>query len=309
MDKETRFEEIAILWKADKKHFVKKSTFAAYSLLINNHLLPVFGNMTEINEADVQEFVFTKLDGGLSQKSVKDILIVLKMILKFGVKHSLIPFRQIDIRFPTEREKTELEVMNRSDYKRLMAYLKVNFTFTNFGIYLCLNSGMRIGEVCALKWEDLDMEKGVIVVTKTIQRIYVCDETPRHTEVLIGTPKSKDSIREIPMTKELLRMVRPLKKLVNPSYYVVTNSPVPVEPRTYRNRYNRLIKNLGLPKLKFHGLRHSFATRCIESRCDYKTVSVLLGHSDISTTLNLYVHPDMEQKQKCVEQMIRTLKV
>ena len=130
----------------------------------------------------------------------------------------------------------------------------------------------------------------------------------RRTEVIIDTPKSKNSIREIPMTKDLLRMVKPLKKVVNGSFYVLTNSAVPTEPRTYRNYYKRLMKQLDIPALKFHGLRHSFATRCIESNCDYKTVSVLLGHSNISTTLNLYVHPNMEQKKRCVEQMFKALR-
>ena len=103
-------------------------------------------------------------------------------------------------------------------------------------------------------------------------------------------------------------MIKPLKKVVNRSFYVLTNTATPTEPRTYRNYYKRLMAQLNIPALKFHGLRHSFATRCIESNCDYKTVSVLLGHSNISTTLNLYVHPNMEQKRRCVEQMYKALK-
>ena len=153
-----------------------------------------------------------------------------------------------------------------------------------------------------------DAEQGVIYVTKTIQRIYLVGEIEKRTEVIIDTPKSKNSIREIPMTRDLLRIIKPLKKVVNGSFYVLTNSSAPTEPRTYRNYYKRLMKQLDIPALKFHGLRHSFATRCIESNCDYKTVSVLLGHSNISTTLNLYVHPNMEQKKLCVEQMFKALR-
>ena len=308
MEKYIEFRRVVELWKADKQQYVKRSTLAAYSLLVSNHLLPAFADCTDITENDVQSFVFNKLDAGLSQKSVKDILIVLKMIMRYGVKHGLIAHHQIDIRFPTERERQEVEVLSRSSQLKIMNYTKENFTFHNLGIFICLNTGLRIGEICALRWEDLDVDLGIVNVRKTIQRIYMVGETVRSTEVIIDTPKSKNSIREIPMTKELLRIVKPLKKIVNASFFVLTNSDKPTEPRTYRNYYKRLLNQLGIPPLKFHGLRHSFATRCIESNCDYKTVSVLLGHSNISTTLNLYVHPNMEQKKKCVEQMIKSLK-
>ncbi len=304
----TKFSDVVELWKTDKQQYVKKSTFAAYSLLIENHLRPAFGEMFDINESAVQEFVFSKLESGLSQKSVKDILIVLKMILRYGVKLGLIEHHQIDIRFPTERERQEVEVLSKSNQRKIMNFIKDNFTFANLGIYICLCAGLRIGEVCALTWDDIDTEMGVIRITKTIQRIYLIDNTHKHTEIIIDTPKSKNSMREIPITKELLRIIKPLKKIVNGSFYVLTNSESPTEPRTYRNYYKRLMARLDIPELKFHGLRHSFATRCIESNCDYKTVSVLLGHSNISTTLNLYVHPNMEQKRRCVEQMFKMLK-
>ncbi len=308
MENYTEFKKVVELWQADKQQYVKKSTFAAYSLLITNHLLPAFAGNADIHEEDVQQFVFAKLDEGLSQKSVKDILIVLKMVLRFGVKYNLIAHRQIDIRFPTERERQEVEVLSKANQRKIMEFVKSNFTFQNLGIYICLSAGLRIGEVCALTWDDIDAEQGVIYVNKTIQRIYLVGEIEKRTEVIIDTPKSKNSIREIPMTRDLLRIIKPLKKVVNGSFYVLTNSAAPTEPRTYRNYYKRLMKQLDIPALKFHGLRHSFATRCIESNCDYKTVSVLLGHSNISTTLNLYVHPNMEQKKRCVEQMFKALR-
>lgn len=302
------FEEIVVLWQADKKQYVKRSTYSAYSLLVNNHLIPAFAGAYDVTEDMVQSFVFTKLEQGLSQKSIKDILIVLKMILRFAVKQGFMQHREIDVKFPTERERQELEVLSRSSQKQIMEYVQSHFTFMNLGIYICLCAGLRIGEVCALVWDDIDVENGVINISKTIQRIYVIEGGEKHTEVIIDTPKSKNSIREIPIAKDLLKMIKPFKKVVNGSFYVLTNSDQPTEPRTYRNYYKRLMEQLNMPKLKFHGLRHSFATRCIESKCDYKTVSVLLGHSNISTTLNLYVHPNMEQKKKCVEQMFKTLK-
>lgn len=308
MNEQKQLSEVIGLWKTDKKQYVKRSSFSAYTLLIENHLLPVFGDKCAIEEGDVQSFVFQKLETGLSHKTIKDILIVLKMILKFGAKNKWMDYTPFDIQFPTEREKHNIEVLTKTDQKKIMNYIQEHFTFRNLGVYICLSAGMRIGEVCALTWEDIDTDNGVISVNRTIQRIYVIEDGNRRTELILDTPKTKNSIREIPISKDLLRILKPFKKIVNPSFFVLTNDAKPTEPRTYRSYYKNLMKELKMPDLKFHGLRHSFATRCIESNCDYKTVSVLLGHSNISTTLNLYVHPNMEQKKKAIEQMFKALR-
>ena len=300
------FEEVAAMWLADKQQYVKRSTYCAYSLLLSNHLKPVFAKEQDVTEELVQTFVLGKLQQGLSRNSVKDMLMVLKMVLKYAAKHGYMPWRQIDINFPTERRQNEVKTLSRVDQRRLMDHIQANFSFMNLGIYICLSAGLRIGELCALTWDDLDTDAGVVRISKTLQRIYMKDKGC--TEVIIGTPKSKNSVREIPLAKELQRFIKPLKKVVNGSFYVLTNSSSPTEPRSYRNHYRRLMQQLDLPLLKFHGLRHSFATRCIESKCDYKTVSVLLGHSSISTTLNLYVHPNLDQKKKCIERMFKTLR-
>ena len=308
MQTKKTISEIIDLWKADKKQYVKKSSYSAYILLIENHLMPVFGDKYSIEESDVQTFVFQKLAEKLSQKTIKDILIVLKMVLKFGSKNKLIEYTPFEIQFPTEWERQDIEVLSRSNQKRIMNFVQENFTFRNLGVYICLSTGIRIGEICALTWNDIDTENGIISVRKTIQRIYIIENGKRHTELLLDTPKTKNSIRDIPMTKDLLRILKPLKKIMNGNFFILTNDAKPTEPRTYRNYYKKMMQNLQIPELKFHGLRHSFATRCIESNCDYKTVSVILGHSNISTTLNLYVHPNLEQKKKCIEQMAKMLK-
>lgn len=309
MNKQKTLAEVVALWKIDKKQYVKKSSFSAYVLLIENHLLPTFGEETTIEEKQVQAFVLQKLAQGLSQKTIKDILIVLKMVLKFGAKNKWFTHLPFDIQFPTDREKYSLEVLSRTNQKKMMDYIQEHFTFRNLGVYICLSSGIRIGEICALTWEDIDTDNGIINVSKTIQRIYVVEDGLRKTELILDTPKTKNSIREIPMSRDLLKMLKPFKKIVNPSFFVLTNDAKPTEPRTYRAYYKNLMKSLNMPELKFHGLRHSFATRCIESNCDYKTVSVLLGHSNITTTLNLYVHPNLEQKKKAIDQMFKGLRL
>ena len=290
-----------------KRPYVKQSTMAAYVLILENHVLPYFGDGDSIQEQAVQAFVLQKLGNGLSVKTVKDILIVLKMVMKFGAKNEWMTYCEWDIKYPTTSINKELEVLSVANHRKILNYIQSHFTFTGLGIYISLSTGLRIGEICALKWSDINVTDGTITISRTIERIYIIEGEKKHTELVINTPKTKNSCREIPMSKELLAMMKPLKKVVNDDFYVLTNNERPAEPRTYRNYYNRLMARLNIPKLKYHGLRHSFATRCIEAGCDYKTVSVLLGHSNISTTLNLYVHPNMEQKKRCITKMFKSL--
>ena len=299
--------EIAAAWKEYKRPYVKQSTMAAYVLILENHVLPYFGDGDSLHEQEVQAFVLQKLGRGLSVKTVKDILIVLKMVMKFGVKNEWMTYYEWDIKYPTTSTNKELEVLSVANHRKILNYIQSHFTFTGLGIYISLSTGLRIGEICALKWSDINVTDGTITVSRTIERIYIIEGEKKHTELVINTPKTKNSCREIPMSKELLAMIKPLKKVVNEDFYVLTNDERPTEPRTYRNYYNGLMVKLDIPKLKYHGLRHSFATRCIEAGCDYKTVSVLLGHSNISTTLNLYVHPNMEQKKRCISKMFKSL--
>ena len=301
-------KEIADIWKEDKRQYVKQSTMAVYLLSLENHLLPIFGGKMEVTEEEVQAFALDKLNHGLSQKSIKDMLIVLKMVVRFGEKQGWLNHVEWKVKFPANQPKATLPILTKTHQKKLMDYLKDNFTFPNLGILVCLSTGLRIGEVCALKWSDINMDTGLLHVNRTIERIYIVDSDKPHTEIVINTPKTKNSLREIPLSKELVRIFKPLMKVVNKDYYILTNNTKPTEPRTYRNYFNKLLKQLDIPRLKFHGLRHSFATRCIESHCDYKTVSVLLGHADISTTLNLYVHPNEEQKRSCIDKMMRYMK-
>ena len=165
---------------------------------------------------------------------------------------------------------------------------------------------MRIGEVCALEWKDIDFCQKTITIRKTTERVYDCET--KSTQKIISTPKTKNSYREIPISNMLLKCLRVVRKEAKGTF-VVGISSTAQEPRAYRDYFNRLLRRLGIPKIVFHGLRHTFATRCIESQCDYKTVSAILGHSNITTTLNLYVHPNLNQKKKCIDRMSRFLDV
>ena len=258
--------------------------------------------MTVITENEVQQFVIDKCLSGLANKTVRDIVAVLKAIVKYGGKHKMFSFENWDIEYPTDTKVYRLPTLSLNHQRLLMSYLIKYPSSQNMGILLSLCTGMRIGEVCALEWADVDFKQKIITVKHTVGRIYNCEL--KSTEKIDSSPKTKNSYREIPISKQLFQALKIVNKESN-SLYVVGASNHSKEPRSYRDYFARLLKRLDIPHIVFHGLRHTFATRCIESQCDYKTV--ILGHSNVATTLNLYVHPNFNQKKRCIERMCNSL--
>ena len=304
MNKKKTFQDVSKIWCDAKRPIVKHSTMCAYLLTLQTHLLPWFGTMETIAECDVQQFVIDKCASGLARKTVRDMVAVLKSIVKYGNKHGIIHFEEWEIEYPTDTENKLLPTLSLNHQRILMNHLIEQPTQQNIGVLLALCTGMRIGEVCALQWEDVDFTQRIITVRHTVGRIYNCEL--KTTERIHTSPKTKNSCREIPISKQLFQSLKTVRKQ-SQSPYVVGTSTQSKEPRSYRDYFSRLLKRLNIPHLVFHGLRHTFATRCIESQCDYKTVSVILGHSNVATTLNLYVHPNLSQKKKCIDRMSKFL--
>lgn len=300
-----RFEEICKDWMEKKKNDVKTTSMAAYKLIVNKYLIPYFKETEDITDNYVQEFVDCNLERGLSVKSVHDSLVVLRMVLKHGKRLGIIETTNFEVKLPRQISQQDLPVFTVNQQKIFIDYLTTHINIRNMGLLLCLNTGMRIGEICALKWDDIDTKQGFVNINKTLYRIYLGNKEDKKTELILSTPKTLHSYRSIPICKELLKGIRKLKPRASSGLFFLSTSEKPIEPRTYREYYRKVLRQLKLPALKFHGMRHSFATRCIENECDYKTVSAILGHSDITTTLNMYVHPTAEQKRKCIEKMIR----
>ena len=300
MNLQKTFYDVSELWCEAKRPIVKHSTMCAYLLTLQTHLLPRFGTMEIITENDVQQFVIDKCTSGLARKTVRDMVAVLKSIIKYGNKHGIFQLGEWEIEYPSYTGNRSLPTLSLNHQRILMRHLIEQPTPQNIGILLALCTGMRIGEVCALKWEDVDFTQKTVTVKHTIRRIYNCEL--KSTEKVQSSPKTKNSCREIPMSKQLFQALKTVKKQ-SPSPYVVGTSVQSKEPRSYRDYFNRLLNQLDIPHLVFHGLRHTFATRCIESQCDYKTVSAILGHSNVATTLNLYVHPNLNQKKRCIDRM------
>ena len=297
--------QVAESWKAEKRKYVKRSTMAAYTLSLHKHIMPEFGELGGIVEDDVQEFVLAKLRDGFSHNTVRDMVALLRMIQRHGEKCGWPACGKWNIKYPTGHEPTVVPVLAKADQRALTAHLENDPSPLNIGILVCLYAGLRIGEVCGLKWGDFNIRRKSLFVRRTVERIYIVDCDTPHTELTVGPPKTKNSQREIPIGDGLMNLLKPMSEKAEADHYVLTNGTKPTEPRSYRNHFARMLKRLGISPIRFHGLRHSFATRCIESQCDCKTVSSLLGHADVSTTLNLYVHPDYDQKLSCIERMLK----
>lgn len=297
-------------WLSRKEQLVKESTYAAYSNIVVNHLLPQFGKMSldSITEDKIQDYVFYLLrngrldgSGGMGERSAKDIVIVLKNTLRDAMRAKLIPTTVFEIRFPNTCVYEKAKVLPVSIQQRLCQAVYLNLSNKSAGILLSLYTGMRIGEVCALRWGDIDLQERVIYVTHTLQRVYKKDLSGHgKSHLLLSSPKSKTSARCIPISQLLFPVLRKLNN-DSPDTFFISGHEKSIEVRTFRTFFEKFLQKNGIEKFNFHVLRHTFATRCIEAGADCKTVSELLGHASVNMTLNLYVHPQLEQKRRCVE--------
>lgn len=299
-------------WLTTKGEYVKEATLASYRQEIETHILPALGAcpLSALTEDKIQKTVLLWLEqgrcdgqGGLSERTVKSLVMLIKLTLKSAAKAGYISPPDIQILFPPKKQIQQFQTLSKEEQAILTQHIYLNLTPKNLGILLCLHTGLRIGELCALQWKHIDLENRTILVSHTLQRIFIREENGRSsTKIIITTPKTKNSVRLIPISTLIYPVMKRMQS-VNPETYVLTGKLSYTEPRTYRDYYNRLLKKLDISPVNFHGLRHTFATRLIENGADYKTVSELLGHASVNITLNLYVHSYMEQKRKAVELM------
>lgn len=296
-------------YKEFKLKTCKRSSVSAYMLTIKNIILPILGEyeLEAVSSKDAESLKQDCEDKGLSKKTIQDIMICLKNILRVANILEVAETKTISVLWGTGNNevKKQVEAYNKDQVRKLVASLEETPSFKNLGLLITIYSGMRIGEVCALQWKDIDLEEKVIRVNKSIQRIYTEEDTmgKMKTELLISTPKTKSSQREIPIVQPLYKTMKDFAKICRPDYFVCSGTTTPIEPRTYRSYYMKKIEEIGLPRLKFHGLRHTFATQLIASKADVKTVSAILGHSDITTTLNTYVHPSRDDKRNALSKL------
>ena len=290
-------------WLSAAKLRVKPSSYAHYENIIRNHILPGLGTkyLTDMTTHQLNDFVYEKLQsgrlcgtGGLSARFVQDIMRVYHSIEQYAVQEYHIHGTHFTM---PKAEKKQLDVLSPEERKKLEQYLLQTGLTIDLAILLCLFTGLRVGELCGLQWSDIDFENGTLSVKRTVQRVY----RNGCSEVLIGSPKSRTSVRTIPVPSFLLTLLE--KKKRQDFLYLITGKSKPAEPRTMQYRFQKILKLCGIRKVPFHLLRHTYATDCIAHGFDAKTLSELLGHADASITLNRYVHSSMQMKQEYVKRL------
>ncbi|MDO4639957.1 MAG: site-specific integrase [Leptotrichia hongkongensis] len=315
LNKNLKYEEWLDIWMEKERFFIKESTYATYTNIIENHLKPVLGKkkINNITNEDLQNFIILKLstskknlEKGLALKTVKDMTVLIKNTLKTATQNKLIPFQNFQCKFPSSFSKSHLKTFSVEEQKILFKYLINNQNSKNLGILLCLQTGLRLGEICGLQWQDINLEKSTLTICRTLQKIYIKEKNKSYSKTIISTPKTKTSNRIIPLNIDFINLIKPFQQ--NKNNYFITNSTNYLKPHCYRYYYQKLLHFLNLPKLRFHSLRHTFATQAVELGIDCKTISEILGHANMNTTLNLYVHPKTEYKRKCLDLIYKKLK-
>ena len=291
---------------------LKRSTAVAYLGYINNHIVPKIGKykLSELNTNILQAFFNSEADngsargGGLSPKSLQNIKRMLHKALEKAVETELISKNYSNYVDIPAVIPPEMIVLTVNEHKRLIGALMSSKDPLDFGIFLSVSLGLRLGEVLGLQWGDIDRRNQTVNIRRTVNRLAAINGGKRKTEIVIGTPKTKSSKRSIPVTEDFLKYFDiyaskfPGRKDSGDFLFKSSKKSKPCEPKTMQKHFKAILKELKIKGPTFHSLRHTFATRAIEKNVDVKTLSALLGHADVSITLNRYAHVLDEHKRK-----------
>ena len=304
-DSRHRFAFYCDEWLRLRKNKIRESTYIKYDTVLGKHIKPKLGGCfpmgitTGVVDDFTRELLFEE---GLAVKTVHDILVVLHGILKFTSAQFPGSFPVVEINYPKESRK-EMRVLSIEEQERFIKYLLDKTDECKFGVLLMLLSGVRIGELCALKWSNINLKEQTIRIVATLQRLHDTEmETDARTRVVIGSPKSDTSIRTIPLTNYAAGLCRKFKASTAEAY-ILTGKEYYMEPRTLQYRIEKYTRECGLEGVHAHTLRHTFATRAVEVGFEIKSLSEVLGHATTTITLERYVHSSLELKRSNMDKL------
>ncbi len=298
-------------WLCSKRLSVKESTYVRYAKIIENHIKPALGKypIDKISTDLMEQYVMDKLQngrmdgvGGLSAKSMSDVMVVIKESFQYARSRGTATICDFDsISF--KKTQKEMRVLSRMEEQRLVSVLMNEIDRYKLGVFICLYTGIRIGELCALKWKHISLSERTIKIEQTMQRLqYDHTVTGNKTRIIVTEPKSHSAYRTIPLPDFVIDVLRPFAGS-SEAYVLSENGHSVVEPRTMQNRFKAYLAEGGIADSNFHALRHTFATRCVEAGFDIKTLSEILGHASVKITLDKYVHSSMEQKRLSMDRL------
>lgn len=312
ISQDTKLTDILNNWLESIRVSAKHSTYVKYRNATVNHIQPDLGGMRlkAVTSSLINSFFLRKrgsgrLDkkGGLSSSTLHTLYVILSSALAYAAEDSGVFIPKLK---PPHKDDPEIFMLEDEERKKLESSLLEHLDPSKFGILLCIYSGLRLGEVCSLKWEDIDLNSRVIRVRSTVQRIQMFETgSTKKTRLVVGLPKTKASIRDIPIHPFIMELIKRLS--VPMDGYVISGNSMPLDPRTYQYRFKGFLKSADIQDSHFHVLRHTFATNCIASGVDVKSLSEILGHASVNTTLNKYVHSSIDMKHRQLEKLITIL--
>lgn len=331
-ENEILFEEILDVWLEEIRQTHAVSTYVKYTGTVKRHIRPYFKGIPikQVTPAHFREFsdylkemvkISNKKENAAGNSSewkktnfsvdetfscsyVQNTMMIINMVMKTAFRQGMID-EWNPVPCKRKRKKVLVQVFSTEEQTRLEGYIKENWNQTGFGIYLCLYTGMRLGEICALRWKNINIQEGYLTVCATVQRLSIEQENGEiKSRLFITSPKSETSVRQIPIPSFLLPDLQKNSKMTTAdSFFLTSKSQCPMEPRTFQYQYKRFLHQAGVPYYNFHTLRHTFATRCITSGMDPKTLSEILGHADIKITMDYYFHSSFEFKKNQIEKL------
>lgn len=311
-DGDPTFEQLALLWLASISCGVKKSTHAHYLYTMQHYIFPVLKDthvksLTEMVLEQGLLQMFNPSDGShapLGISMARECLTLVRRICKYACHLRLMRPVEIEVKLP-KCSKKEKHFLRSAEQKRLYKFVLRAPTARKVGVLLAMQMGLRIGEICGLQWSDFDLNAATLTIQRTVKRISLGNG---RTEVIIQSPKTATSLRVLPIPKDLLVILRQLRGHYSKDTWFLSGSMVkPVEPRCYRKSICSYLRRANVTQICPHALRHTFATTCLQSGCDIKTLSELMGHADSHVTLQCYVHTTMDRKRQEIDRVFTNM--
>ena len=294
------------MWLSLRSTEIKASSYQHYQALIYEQIVPRLGNIrvSNLTAEIISDFIKELLNrgrldgkGGLSKSTISGIMCILRSAIRLaGKKYAIRDMSLFDVKGP-KVQQAKVATLSSGECEALARCIMAEPDLSGVAYLMAMGSGLRLGELCGLKWSDIRFEEKELSIQRTVLRLNIGNRT----QLVAQAPKTESANRVIPLTSETLALLSNLRNGAGDNTFILTGSKKPMDPRTLQKRFQRFLKNHGFRHIRFHALRHTFATRSIESGFDAKTISEILGHASVKPTLQLYVHPSMQRKRIVVE--------